>query len=195
MRVLSSGIESGYPSVGDGVRIESHTWAKETVVETQALIFPPSEWVPNNGTLPVLIYKAALSGTDVVGQLEQLFKKNGWSGIWQNGVFDYQHYHGGAHEVLGVGRGSATLLIGGPTGQKINVSIGDCLVLPAGTGHQNLGSSSDFVVVGAYPPDQEADIQRSRPTDELLARIAKVQLPDSDPVQGSSGFLIRTWNK
>jgi uncharacterized protein YjlB len=181
--------------LGAGVKLENYPWAQENVVDTQAIIFPPSEWVPNNGTLPVLIYKDVLTGTDGVSEFEQLFKKNGWSGIWRNGVFDYQHYHSGAHEVLGVGRGSATLLIGGPTGQKIDVSVGDCLVLPAGTGHQNLGSTSDFVVVGAYPPGQQADIQRSRPTNQLLARIAEVELPDSDPVQGSRGYLVSTWCK
>ncbi len=74
-----------------------------------------------------------------------------------------------------------------------NFSPGDCLVLPAGTGHKNLGCSHDFQVIGAYPPGQHADIQRSAPTEEMLSRIASLPLPRTDPVQGISGVLLDKW--
>ncbi len=148
-------------------------------MDVEAIVFEPSGWVPNNQRLPVLRYRVDLAGA---GEFEAMFAKNGWSGIWTNGVFDYQHYHTGAHEVLGIKRGTAILLIGGPEGQKFGVSPGDCLILPAGTGHKNLGSSQDFQVVGAYPPGQHADIQRSAASEEMLCKIASLPLPLTDPV-------------
>jgi uncharacterized protein YjlB len=123
------------------------------------------------------------------------FAENGWIGIWQNGVFDYQHYHSGAHEVLGVGNGTAKLLIGGPNGQALDVSAGDCLVLPAGTGHRNLGSSQNFEIVGAYPKGQHADIQTRPATAEMMAKIATLPVPGTDPVLGSSGGLVEIWGR
>ncbi len=160
---------------------------------TKELKFPPSDWVPNNPKLTVLLYKTALQGPDVADEFERLFSKNGWEGIWRNGVFDYHHYHSGAHEVLGVGRGSAKLMIGGPAGREIGVSSGDCIVLPAGTGHKKLGASPDFLVVGAYPPGQHADIQKAAPSKDQLTKIAAVALPKSDPVLGAEGFLLKLW--
>ncbi|WP_421577418.1 cupin [Shinella sp. M31] len=159
-------------------------------MEAKAILFKPSGWVPNNQRLPVLHYQIRLADSE---DLETLFAKNGWSGIWTNGVFDYQHYHSGAHEVLGVKSGTATLLIGGPDGYCFRVSSGDCLILPAGTGHQNLGSSEDFRVVGAYPQGQHADIQRSAAAAEMLQKIASVPLPSTDPIHGSSGALLEKW--
>ncbi|MBY5761086.1 cupin [Rhizobium leguminosarum] len=158
----------------------------------ETIIFGPSDWVPNNPHLPVLLYRGLLAyggPTD----FERRFAANGWTGIWTNGVFDYQHYHSGAHEVLGIALGSATLLIGGPGGQAMAVAAGDCLVLPAGTGHQNLGCTSNFQVIGAYPKGQHADIQTLAASSETLAKISSVPLPDTDPVQGPSGFLIEQW--
>lgn len=163
-------------------------------VNVEKIIFPVSEWVPNNQRLPVLVYKNALSSALTSDDFEELFANNGWSGIWRNGVFDYQHYHSGAHEVLGIGQGSATLLIGGPEGHPIPVETGDCLVLPAGTGHMNLGCSADFEVVGAYPVRQDADVQTSAPSKEMLTRISELPIPESDPIQGVAGPLLMAWH-
>ncbi len=163
------------------------------VMDVEEMTFEPSAWVPNNASLPVLLYRLPLDGVDLKNGFEALFARNGWTGIWANGVFDYQHYHAGAHEVLGIARGTATLLIGGTDGRKLQVSAGHCLVLPAGTGHQNLGSSPDFLVIGAYPPNQHADIQTSAASKDMLSKITSVALPLTDPVQGSSGALIERW--
>lgn len=155
-------------------------------------VFPPSDWVPNNQRFPVLIYRKAIFDAGSP-DFEMLFEDNGWTGIWRNGVFDYQHYHSGAHEVLGVGQGTAKLLIGGPDGTVFDLKAGDCLVLPAGTGHRNMGSSSDFEIVGAYPPDQHADIQTEAATKQMLKTISSLPIARTDPICGMTGGLTEIW--
>ncbi|MDH7807960.1 MULTISPECIES: cupin [unclassified Rhizobium] len=161
-------------------------------MKVEKITFDPSCRIPNNQTFPVIIYRQVGSPFDSAA-FEALFARNGWRGIWRNGVFAYHHYHSGAHEVLGVGGGEATLQIGGPDGQTLHVTQGDCLVLPAGTGHMKLKSSAHFQVVGAYPPGQEADIQTSAPTSAMLAQIKSLPKPTTDPVHGASGGLIDLW--
>ncbi|MEY9164878.1 uncharacterized protein YjlB [Sinorhizobium fredii] len=81
--------------------------------EPEIIRFPPSEWVPNHPRLPVLVYRQALAANDMAAEFERRFAGTGWRGVWRNGVFSYQHYHIGAHEVLGIAKGNAKLLIGG----------------------------------------------------------------------------------
>ncbi|NSL24040.1 cupin [Agrobacterium tumefaciens] len=161
-------------------------------MNVEKITLNPGDQIPNNQTFPVIIYRQVGSPFDSAA-FEALFARNGWRGIWRNGVFAYHHYHSGAHEVLGVGGGEATLQIGGPDGQTLHVTQGDCLVLPAGTGHMKLKSSADFQVVGAYPPGQEVDVQTSAPTSAMLAQIKSLPKPTTDPVHGASGDLIDLW--
>ena len=145
---------------------------------------------PNNH-LPVLLWRGGIpvqgnNGADVI---EQRFLDNGWQGAWQNGIFTYHHYHSTAHEVLGIGRGSVRVLLGGPSGEELDLETGDVVLLPAGTAHRNLSASEDLIVVGAYPPGQHPDILRgergSRP--EADRNIGNVPPPTSDPVAGKAG--------
>lgn len=162
----------------------------------EAIVFAPSDWVPNHPHLPVLIYHEAIPAEgEMVPKFEARFRENGWQGIWQNGVFDYQHYHTGAHEVLGIAGGRARLLIGGPGGAELAVKAGDCLVLPAGTGHMRLEASRDFLVVGAYPPGQHADLQTGPASEDQLATIANLPLPATDPLEGEDGAVRRHWHR
>lgn len=155
--------------------------------------FEPDGAMPNNPQFPVLLYQHALPENDPAGALERLFSAHGWKGTWRNGVFRYHHYHSGAHEVLGVARGSAELLIGGEGGARLSVRAGDILVLPAGTGHKNLGNSDDFLIVGAYPPGQHAEIETGPAGEAERRRIAQLPLPQTDPVEGRTGPLLRLW--
>lgn len=163
-------------------------------MSVESMKFDKSGEVPNNPLLPVIVYRQALApAADMASAFEARFRENGWQGLWRNGVFSYQHYHTRAHEVLGIAGGRARLLIGGPSGQAFDVGAGDCLVLPAGTGHMRLSASNDFLVVGGYPPGQHADICTTAPDEAGLAAIEAVALPETDPVEGRNGTLRRLW--
>src|SRR3712207_4321861 len=158
----------------------------------QEHLFQDDGSIPNNPTLPLLVYPEALATTgDLPSICEELFRNNGWGGSWRNGVFTYHHYHSTAHEVLGIVRGTARIAFGGETGVTVEVAAGDVVAIPAGVGHRNLGSSRDFLVVGAYPEGQSWDLRTGEPDErpEVLKNIRKVPSPGADPVFGGGGLL------
>jgi uncharacterized protein YjlB len=153
--------------------------------------------IPNNPRLPLLIYKAVIlaRGEEAAEMIEALYAKNHWRAAWRYGVYSFPHYHSTAHEVLGVYRGHALLRLGHTVGISAHVEAGDVIVIPAGVGHQNLGNSPDFHVVGGYPVGQVADLLRGNPGERPAAdnRIAAVALPKADPVSGADGALVKLW--
>ena len=165
-------------------------------VEPQQLVFKDDGSIPNNN-LPLLLYREAFAPDtkDRASVMEQRFAENDWTGSWRAGVYPFLHYHSTSHEVLGVFSGSATLRLGGTQGTTVEVRLGDVIVIPAGVGHQNLGSSADFSVVGAYPGGRQWDLLRGLRGERPQAdrNIAAVPLPDDDPVYGSNGPLKRIW--
>jgi uncharacterized protein YjlB len=164
-------------------------------VELESWNAPPGDRIPNHPRFPVLRYR----GVDVgdADAARALLAEHGWGGSWVDGVFSFHHFHSTSHEVLAVVAGSATLELGGPQGRAFEVTKGDVLVLPAGTGHCRESASGDLLVVGAYPRGQEHyDLRRGEPGehDEVRHNIARVPLPDQDPVEGPTGTLVKTWH-
>lgn len=147
-----------------------------------------------NSALPALVYHDVDGARSARGCAE-LFARNGWLGSWVNGIYPFHHFHSTAHEVLGIVAGSASVVLGGTGGRQFDVVPGDVLVLPAGTGHLNAGASADLLVVGAYPDGMWCDLRRGDPAErvEVLANIAAVPLPGSDPVGGADGPLAAIW--
>jgi uncharacterized protein YjlB len=152
---------------------------------------------PNNAALPLLVYKQAvkLPERDPAAVFEALFRANTWGGTWRDGIYPYHHYHSTAHEVLGIARGTAQVQLGGEDGVVVAVAPGDALVIPAGVVHKNLGASGDLLVVGAYPAGQDWDMNYGEAGERPQAdqNIARVHLPDSDPLYGKAGPLADHW--
>jgi uncharacterized protein YjlB len=142
----------------------------------------------------VLLYHGLEVARDA-GRAEETFAANDWLGAWRDGIFSFHHFHSTAHEVLAIVAGSARVTLGGPNGRTVDVSPGDVLVLPAGTGHRNAGASGDLLVVGAYPDGMDWDVRRGDPAEyeEAQRNIAAVPLPRTDPVFGAEGPLRRLW--
>jgi uncharacterized protein YjlB len=156
--------------------------------------------VPNNARLPFLIYRGAidLTGTpDPEEVIEKTFQTSGWGGLWRNGIYGYVHYHSMIHEGMGVARGRAWVRFGGNKGEEIEIVKGDVAVLPAGTGHQCLWASQDLMVIGAYPKTGRYDLCRGSKSEhkKALVSIPRVPLPDTDPVFGERGPLLRLWRQ
>ena len=165
-------------------------------VTPHGFVFADDGIVPNN-PMPFLVYKEAIDLTAGHPEkaIEGLFGANGWGDMWRNGVYDYLHYHATVHEALGVARGHARVRIGGDHGKEFEISAGDVVVLPAGTGHQCLSATRDFCVIGAYPPGSKMQVTRPTPENhrKALKTIPQVPLPTTDPVLGEHGPLLRLW--
>jgi uncharacterized protein YjlB len=153
--------------------------------------------IPNHPRWPLVIYRGAVLSKkdfDPAAVFEDLFERNGWGDSWRDGIYDYVHYHSRIHEVLGIARGEGKVQFGGLKGRTVTVKAGDVAILPAGTGHQCLSASADFLVIGAYPPSGTYDeCTRSEDRNAALKTIPRVARPHRDPVYGGDGPLLTLW--
>jgi len=189
----------------------------------QHFIVPEAGDVPNNGTLPVILYKgvAEFGDKEPESVFEDMFAQNNWGNGWRvESIYHFHHYHSDAHEVVAFARGKATLQVGGPDGPIVEVEAGDAAVIPAGVGHKRLDDTPGLSVVGAYPPEQspdvcvtsEEDVQKARDEnadadgcvirffgndekDLVRASIAATPLPPTDPLNGADGPVMGLWQK
>ena len=161
----------------------------------QSFLFTDDGSVPNNPVLPVVIMSATIEPD--VERIQARYQHNGWGGSWVYTVFDYTHYHPDAHEVLTCSHGWGDVQIGGAKGRNFRLVPGDCVVLPAGTGHCRMDAAADFAVVGAYPPGQhQPEIRRATKDNHLGTpeRIAEVPLPATCPMLGKGGPTMQAWS-
>jgi uncharacterized protein YjlB len=165
--------------------------------KANALRFRDEGIIPNHPRWPLIIYRGTVrlpEEFDPAAIFEDLFEHNGWKDSWRNGIYDYVHYHSRIHEVLGIARGVGMVQFGGERGRTLSLKAGDVAILPAGTGHQRLSASKNFLVVGAYPPSGTYDLcTRSKDHARALKTIGKVGRPRKDPVFGADGPLLKAW--
>jgi uncharacterized protein YjlB len=168
-------------------------------INAQITAFPFEEngLFPNNPRLPVLLYKNIFEFNDLnpASVVEKVFSQNNWGGSWRNGIYNYHHYHSTAHEALGVYAGWADVQLGGPENKPVRIEKGDLVILPAGTAHKRIDSGGGFAVVGAYPDNQDWDMNYGKEDEAVKAKqnIEKVALPKYDPVLGEKGKLFTFW--
>lgn len=148
-------------------------------------VFGIDGFVPNNPGVGLRHYRQTgiASEQAFIGH----FARHGWVGAWINGIYDFQHYHATAHEVLGIAHGAADVQLGGPSGPVMRLDAGDAVMIPAGVGHCLVAVRGVLSVVGAYPAGQENyDLKRAsaREFELALTQIPVVPLPVWDPVTG-----------
>jgi uncharacterized protein YjlB len=169
---------------------------KQEIVQPEQFTFKDDGVYPGS-VLPVLLYRETITtdAQDRASIFERGFAQNDWRNSWRNGVYSFAHYHSTSHEVLGVYHGSAKLRLGGEHGQTVEVRSGDMILIPAGVAHQNIGASTDFGVVGAYPDGRQWDLLRGLPGERPKSdrTIAGLPIPDCDPIYGARGPLRQIW--
>lgn len=166
------------------------------MIDCQTYYFEDDGEIPNNSSLPLLLYRNALSKELLRPEkCMRLLNSNNWSNAWVNGIYSYHHYHSTTHEVLVVTSGSAVVMMGGKQGKELATTAGDVIVIPAGVGHCRVSSSTDFQVVGAYPGGKSYDLCTGKPSERpgVLKNITKVEIPALDPVTGKQKPLHEYW--
>lgn len=170
-------------------------------MEVESFMLEDDGQVPNNPRLPLLLYRDALrtqNGAVLTSDIVERFQANGWSGAWVNGIFPYYHYHAHSHEVLANAGEPVNVQFGGASGPVLTFEPGDVVIIPAGGGHCRTSGGSGLRIVGAYPAGQgDWDLKRAdNPSDyaQAKAEIARVALPECDPVAGPNGPLLDYWS-
>lgn len=179
-------------ATGIGIPDAKQALSRVKPVQPRIMRFRPDGYIPNNPSLALLVYPRVVRferGGDPAALLEAIFNANGWGQAWRDGIYGFVHYHPRIHEALGVARGSASLRLGGNSnGMTIRVRAGDVVFVPAGVGHECLSASTDFLVVGAYPPQGTYSECRGsfQEYEKSRAAIRRVSRPKRDPLFGDT---------
>jgi uncharacterized protein YjlB len=164
-------------------------------IEIASYIFKDDGVIPNN-RLPVLIYRKVCDAADNAAWLENCFQSNNWTNNWRDIVLPYDHFHSNTHEVLGVSKGTVSLMTGGQkTGKVLHISAGDVLILPAGVGHFALPGNDNYEMVGGYPDGTTWDMMTGTAEERKIAliHITSIPVPVTDPVFGLQAGIFDYW--
>lgn len=146
---------------------------------------------------PVLFYRGVLKLPFLFASasIRGIFGKHDWDNTWRAGIFTYRHYHSNTHEALGIARGETVLELGAEQDVCLTLRKGDVVVIPAGVAHRNLGKENDVVCVGGYPGGMQYNMKYGKAGERPEAddEIAKIPLPEYDPIFGKNGPLVRIW--
>ncbi|KAF4432580.1 cupin domain [Fusarium acutatum] len=153
-----------------------------------------------NSRLPIVVYRDVLPQPRTEETATTSLTTHRWEkrGTW--GHIAIRHFHPNSHECYGIFQGSSTLLLGKiqkGEGVEVAVKAGDVVVLPAGTAHSSLESSSDYRYIGVYPkgcPKWRNEMGKKSPS-LFLDTIDEVEMPEDDPVYGPNGPLPKLWNQ
>ena len=105
----------------------------KSVNNLEDYFFGETNEIPNNPLLPLIIYRAVIKNFEnLATQFEKIFYVNHWKPTWRFGIYDFPHYHSNAHEVIGVYRGRAKVLLGHRRCLSTWLKPGDVVVIPAG---------------------------------------------------------------
>ncbi|SER72343.1 Uncharacterized protein YjlB [Propionibacterium cyclohexanicum] len=163
------------------------------IVEPTKHVIADSPTNPGN-SVPVLHYRQAVQSTgDLTVEFDQLFTRHRWLGAWTAQLYDVDHVHPDAFEVLGIVRGEGVVVCGGVPGTGIDVAPGDVLVIPAGVTHRS--GAGPLTVVGAYFEDARPSTVKVAGSDTVMMaeQAANVPAPDMDPIFGDNGPLERIY--
>ncbi|CAK7563979.1 MAG: hypothetical protein SEPTF4163_001862 [Sporothrix epigloea] len=171
-------------------------------LEPETYYLKRNQHAPNNA-FPVLVYRQCLPLPVSEEKTTAFLEAHAWEkkGTW--GHIGVRHFHPNVHECYGVIAGESTMLVGcgsddpDDSGQEIELSVGDVIVLPAGTGHCNLQSTKNYLYVGVYPsggPMYKAELGKEGADVAALRReVDSVAMPLEDPVSGKDGALLKLW--
>ncbi|KAF5563452.1 cupin domain-containing protein [Fusarium napiforme] len=168
-------------------------------LSVECYLVPRTEDAPNN-RLPILVYRDVLPYPRTEETVTRFLTAHRWEkrGTW--GHIAIRHFHPNSHECYGIFQGSSTLLLGKiqkGKGVEVPVKAGDVIVLPAGTAHSSLESSSDYRYIGVYPkgcPKWRNEMGK-KSSSVFLDTIDEVAMPEDDPVYGPDGPLPMLWRQ
>lgn len=147
--------------------------------------------------LPVVLYKEGFTLPLLLKTLyiKRVFTSHQWFPVSTGGIPMVPHYHSTAHTALGVAGGSTTIQLGGENGQKIRLSKGDVLIIPAGAPYHNLGAEDQVRCVLSSPHGQIPNRYWGEPGERPSAdaHIASVILPAEDPLFGPLDGIASIW--
>jgi uncharacterized protein YjlB len=143
--------------------------------------------------IPLLIYHSVFPSNITASAIESHLKAVGVVvPAWRYTMYDFDHFHSTAHEVLTVAHGSARLCFGGqdnPGRVEIEVRAGDAIVVPAGVAHSLKEEiEAPYEMVGAYPKGKSYDMCYGKEgEEEKIKKIKSLGWFDRDPFYGGEG--------